>query len=810
MALPTPNISNAAAYMLFAEAGRKASSVAGTANAIILSDPLLPPSPVEGYRIRFKAGGTNTGAVTVSATDDDANTWSAVALQDIDGNALIGGEMIQNHYYEITRNGSIWEITGAKSGVITGGGADATSVLNLGTGEGIFFQEAGDQIQLKSFVFGANMMFSSDNNEITATSKGGMHALNFVDDLGGQVATGAPAATANANALSAHEASGSSDKPVYFGPGIYEVDASVFKPTKATYFGPGKIRWRNDDFADGIDRELNAWPSFMYAPMSNVDSRPMIITSGHNAGVSLDPTVNGDMVLIGSETGTKLTGLTNPKPGNTPAPVSKNYVIAARGLEVATNVHHTEGLGTKFARWMDVGHRNSGVGSNVLEFAGMTNTSRIQASHPYFNLSTDNWINKRFEDKFPLVRNFLSDDHAYDATPTADNPHGVSDLGTVKSSILPEGEWEMTGNVHDGRDSGNKSFKSIDVAAHGYKTLTSGVDLERIAVQGKSALDHLMWGFQIAAQGGNVMANTISASQVTAQGTLALNDAASASRTIAVGTKSLRHIGLTDEDVHIEITEPVLGEGTSTIIDKVIAIGDFVGTTDRGDATAIPAALHILFNSIVIGFEAMGDYSNKNPTDTLFIGNHRSIPALGGNLVNNQIGVGITKEQIDAFGVNSTLPGMYVMQGTPPNAIEINDSQSAFVAIKDGNTGFLAIAGGTTSTSEGAYKISRGGIGSTSQFKHDYSNNITSLLASDPNNPKIQIAADTGVEIYDGVTNGAAAGNLFLQITSGGHIILPNLGTHDDEDAAKLAGVPQNGLYYGTGTNHTLRIQTQA
>ena len=62
---------------------------------------------------------------------------------------------------------------------------ESTTVTNLGnTGEGVFAQKVGAQLQLKKLVQGSNITLTSSTTGITINATGGLQQLNVVSDTG--------------------------------------------------------------------------------------------------------------------------------------------------------------------------------------------------------------------------------------------------------------------------------------------------------------------------------------------------------------------------------------------------------------------------------------------------------------------------------------------------------------------------------------------------------------------------------------------------------------------------------------------------
>ena len=61
---------------------------------------------------------------------------------------------------------------------------EATTVLNLGTGEGLFSNKNNAELQFKSLVAGNNITLSSDSNELTLDVNAGVTQFDIAADTG--------------------------------------------------------------------------------------------------------------------------------------------------------------------------------------------------------------------------------------------------------------------------------------------------------------------------------------------------------------------------------------------------------------------------------------------------------------------------------------------------------------------------------------------------------------------------------------------------------------------------------------------------
>jgi hypothetical protein len=78
-------------------------------------------------------------------------------------------------YFYLSSGGNNPVIVSFKPGSVGGGpgGGEVNTGANLGTGEGVFAQKFGTELQFKSLIGGSNVTLSSDSNEITIDATGG-------------------------------------------------------------------------------------------------------------------------------------------------------------------------------------------------------------------------------------------------------------------------------------------------------------------------------------------------------------------------------------------------------------------------------------------------------------------------------------------------------------------------------------------------------------------------------------------------------------------------------------------------------------
>ena len=129
------------------DVGGAPAAVGGTADAITITtnQVISTGHQAAGFSIRFKAGGTNTGAVTVAV-----DGLTAVAVERMDGTALSAGDIISGGIYDIAynaTNGGYTLMTAAGSyaglGTNTFTAAQTISTASAGTHLTLSSSEAG-------------------------------------------------------------------------------------------------------------------------------------------------------------------------------------------------------------------------------------------------------------------------------------------------------------------------------------------------------------------------------------------------------------------------------------------------------------------------------------------------------------------------------------------------------------------------------------------------------------------------------------------------------------------------------------------
>jgi len=113
----------------------QAATVGGTADAITLTISPAPAAYSTHLTIRFLATGTNTGAVTVDV--NGLGTKSLYKLSSGALNDLSAGDIVSGAYYEITYNGTEFQVLN-----IFAGGLISVSQGNLNTSTGIVSRSA--------------------------------------------------------------------------------------------------------------------------------------------------------------------------------------------------------------------------------------------------------------------------------------------------------------------------------------------------------------------------------------------------------------------------------------------------------------------------------------------------------------------------------------------------------------------------------------------------------------------------------------------------------------------------------------------
>lgn len=787
--------------------------VTGTADALVLTLDNIPTSATEGFTVSFKTGvSDNTTDVTISLTDT-VSTWAAASALTVDGLEIPAGGLKGSKYYTATRNGSDWQITSIYAGVDGGSGLTADSVdethfahktagdmliygasgvpsvLAAGTVGQVLTMAGGlpswapaggittdsvDETHLAHktagdlLIYGASgvpsVLSIGSTGQVLSVSAGGVPewsaaggagnvtALNAATDLG--LLTGSTNGAANATQLSTHEASNIT-VPVYFPPGTYYVNATTFTPLGKSYYGPGKIMWEGDTVTDTVAIDLPNQPGSMYGDPVKVDFRSLLLHSGAGAGASLDVSESKDIMLYGVNSGNALSG----------SEATKVFAFGHRTVEYGVTVHHLDAFSTKALRHIKMGHRILAIGSNAGEFGGMTSQSDLKTFNPYFLSASDwvpppggvafdrfsNWIGKDFEEQYPNYRvNELDGTEATLYNGTVDtnpasatyNPHGLGSFGNLSTAILVNDEDQVKRGVFIGRDSGNKFHRIENITATGYKSLTSSYDVHFGSVYGTFSADHLGFGTHFSVFGSNSMPKALSVDRVAAFGSSVMRNVALARDVAVFGSKGLRDIGLGDTISNFTAYDH---------LDNVLAIGNNVGTDDGTPGNSLNSAKNV----IIIGNDALGNATNKDPRDLLFIGNHLMTPIISGDLTNNRIGIGLNKE--DILG---TAEGIHIREGAVTSATESSSAQNIIIEV-DGNGGMQFI---NPTDKAAAIKFGAPGSANVAQIQYRHSTHATTadrnyLILESPN---LRItAAEINFSNLPTSASGLASGSLW-------------------------------------------------
>lgn len=116
-----------------------------------------------GFSLRFKAGGTNTGAATLNV-----DSLGAVAIKRLNGDALSAGDIVSGGIYDVAFDGTNYQLLGT---AVSGGsygtlsGANTWSGTNTFTGNVTVGDGSGDTIVIKGTTvsaFVASILSSAD------------------------------------------------------------------------------------------------------------------------------------------------------------------------------------------------------------------------------------------------------------------------------------------------------------------------------------------------------------------------------------------------------------------------------------------------------------------------------------------------------------------------------------------------------------------------------------------------------------------------------------------------------------------------
>ena len=137
-------------------AGGSADALTITTNRVISTG-----HQAAGFSIRFKAGGTNTGAATVAV-----DGLTAASIKRINGDALSAGDIVSGGIYDLSFDGTNYILMGAGTGSGTYGtlsGSNTWSGANVFTSSVTVGNGSGDVVVIKGTTVNANIsaLFSS-------------------------------------------------------------------------------------------------------------------------------------------------------------------------------------------------------------------------------------------------------------------------------------------------------------------------------------------------------------------------------------------------------------------------------------------------------------------------------------------------------------------------------------------------------------------------------------------------------------------------------------------------------------------------
>lgn len=154
-----------------------------------------------GFSLRFKAGGTNTGAATLNV-----DSLGAVAIKRLNGDALSAGDIVSGGIYDVAFDGTNYVLLGAGPGAGTYGvlsGDNTWSGANTFTGSVTVGDGSGDAVVIKGTAvsaFVAQLLSSVDAAAFrSAIGLGTIATLNSPLPIanGGTAATTASAGARN-------------------------------------------------------------------------------------------------------------------------------------------------------------------------------------------------------------------------------------------------------------------------------------------------------------------------------------------------------------------------------------------------------------------------------------------------------------------------------------------------------------------------------------------------------------------------------------------------------------------------------------
>lgn len=119
-----------------------------------------------GFSLRFKAGGTNTGAATLNV-----DSLGAVAIKRLNGDALSAGDIVSGGIYDVAFDGTNYKLLGAGTGSGTYGtlsGSNTWSGANVFSSSVTVGDGSGDVVVIKGTTVHATMSALLSSATITA------------------------------------------------------------------------------------------------------------------------------------------------------------------------------------------------------------------------------------------------------------------------------------------------------------------------------------------------------------------------------------------------------------------------------------------------------------------------------------------------------------------------------------------------------------------------------------------------------------------------------------------------------------------
>lgn len=119
-----------------------------------------------GFSLRFKAGGTNTGAATLNV-----DSLGAVAIKRLNGDALSAGDIVSGGIYDVAYDGTNYKLLGAGTGSGTYGtlsGSNTWSGTNVFQGSTTVGDDSSDVVVIKGTTVNAAMSALLSSGSITA------------------------------------------------------------------------------------------------------------------------------------------------------------------------------------------------------------------------------------------------------------------------------------------------------------------------------------------------------------------------------------------------------------------------------------------------------------------------------------------------------------------------------------------------------------------------------------------------------------------------------------------------------------------